>query len=497
MYHAIQLTMNVRTLVLLLITLFVSVVAGAHPRRCPSPAEYCAVVQQQPKPDYHSLAQKITARSENDYERVRAIYKWICDSIDLDLQGRIYDAATCLERRVGMPEAYCRLYLELARCAGIHNVRIIDGKAKDIDGEIDERGFHYWLCVTLDNGRNILLDPVRGSGFIFHNQFVHNHYVWSWFDVDPEFMIFSHLPENPDDQFLERPLSEAEFRRLPYAPVELVIYNFDIHAQLELALAGELHLPKFFHSSADLIAPNLELRTIPHFESLSVGRSYSFVVQMDSVEKYDLALVDNGRYYTKLGEWRDEGGGVYSIDHVVSDASKLYLSFSERGSKSWTTLLEYGVAEPTDEDWARLAEQRPLRHPKVRDTKNLKASTWASMGLDNHALGSIIRENSILELPVVFKGCKDHLKIRTIPMNYRLKVGEEYHFSISSKSGYSWTIALVSPDGRVDYPCGKIIAADDGVIDIDVVPTYPCELYLCYSESDDGEFRQGIKYVVN
>jgi len=46
--------------------------------------------------DYTDLATQITAGCTDDYQRVRAIYEWVCKNIDYDLSKSIHRADSCL-----------------------------------------------------------------------------------------------------------------------------------------------------------------------------------------------------------------------------------------------------------------------------------------------------------------------------------------------------------------------------------------------------------------
>lgn len=58
------------------------------------------------KYDFSEVASIITKGCYNDYEKICAIYKWICDNISYDTHYKIYDADRCWDERKGVCQAY-------------------------------------------------------------------------------------------------------------------------------------------------------------------------------------------------------------------------------------------------------------------------------------------------------------------------------------------------------------------------------------------------------
>ena len=69
--------------------------------------------------DFSKVANIITEGCNNDYERICAIYKWICDNISYDTHYEIYDADRCYDERKGVCQAYCNLFYHMAKSVDI------------------------------------------------------------------------------------------------------------------------------------------------------------------------------------------------------------------------------------------------------------------------------------------------------------------------------------------------------------------------------------------
>ena len=156
--------------------------------------------------NYKSLAEEITAGCTNNYERIKAIYGWICSHIDYDTSYKIRSADECLKKQKGVCQAYCELFFLLGKALGIR-VETIDGKAKDQTGYVNPNG-HGWLFAYTRENRGVLMDPTWGAGSVEGDKFVRDENCWPWFNVTPEWMILSHFPDKASCQLLDKPLTE-------------------------------------------------------------------------------------------------------------------------------------------------------------------------------------------------------------------------------------------------------------------------------------------------
>lgn len=436
----------------------------------------------QTKYDYTPLAESIVAGCCSKYDKAKAIYRWLCENIAYDTTYTIYHADECYEQRRGVCNAYCELYYHLAKCVGIYS-RIVNGKSKDIYGHIDSRG-HAWIYTVVD-GRGMFLDATWGAGTVNNGKFTRNNYIWAWFDVNPKFMIFTHFPDNDSDQFLYPAISFDEFRSLPRAASEWVTLKLDIDHVYNLAMKRELRLPTFY--SGDDIAPNLEILEMPLERSLRIGQSYTFRIRL-SDSKYNIALINNSDF-AELDTWHSLGGGIYAIDYTVRDTGGVRLGYKLGNGNEWSILLDYAVVAPTAEDWDRAAKHYPLSHPDVKRTKNLYADEWASAGVDNAELAEFIKSHGVTELPIFYTNMGKHLRIASLPMHYRLRVGQSYTFSFYPTNGKKWAVL----EGQKWHQ--TFSQADDGRLTITITPQNAGMLYITTNVSGNS-YQHCIGYEV-
>ena len=166
------------------------------------------------KCDYSIKVKSITKGCRNDYERICAIYKWICDNIQYDTSYEIYDADRCYKNKKGVCSAYCNLFYYMAKAAGVRTV-IVNGSAKGFGGI----GGHVWIFAYINKKQGILLDPTWGAGGvggIGGTTFYKSKDCWEWFNVDPKSLIKTHFPEDESYQFLEKPVTLEEFTENNY-----------------------------------------------------------------------------------------------------------------------------------------------------------------------------------------------------------------------------------------------------------------------------------------
>ena len=439
---------------------------------------------------YNDLVQSITYGLSSDYDKARAIYIWICKNILFDSTTQIHRAEECYNERRGSAMALCELFEQMAQVAGI-KAEIVVGKVRNHDSD-KEAERHAWICATLDKGK-ILLDPTWGATMV-NNGNAHKSYAIEWFDVDPQLMIFSHLPDDNSLQLLDRRLSYEEFIRLPKLLGEAACYNLDIGAIYSAAIEGEVELPELFYSrGANLI----ELSTIPLEKRLHIGHSYTFRIKLLD-KSLDVALI-NDQEETPLAEWQSEGDGIYSIDYMPRTMGEVHLVCSTPSDKKWSVMAKYELCEPKAEEWAMLAERHPLHHPDIRDTKNLNKlyiKEWHDAGVDDHRLASLIREHNTDTLPIIYNGFGRCFKIVEMPMNYTLYRGERYTFKIYPENDAKWAVVIVQ---GLDWSSATAFrdwqVEDDGMLSMTIKANRCGQLLLMYNTGGDN-FISCMGYMV-
>lgn len=172
-----------------------------------------------------SLAAYLMIPARDDEEKARAIYRWITANIDYDVESYFSGSyktrsgsKTVLNDKKAVCAGYSQLFESLCDAAGLESVRI-DGHGKGYSytpfSDTGRTSDHAWNAVKID-GRWRLVDPTWGAGHIdevggFVRQFDDYYFL-----TPPEEFIYTHLPDDPRWQLLERPLSKEEYEDLVY-----------------------------------------------------------------------------------------------------------------------------------------------------------------------------------------------------------------------------------------------------------------------------------------
>lgn len=168
--------------------------------------------------------------------------------------------------RCGVCQAYCELFYRLAEPLGIET-RIISGKTKG--AQIGSREHARLYVIVEDDGSGIFIDPTWGAGSVDNGVFIQKEDDMTWFDVSPEWLIFTHFPQNPAHQLLQVPVTLQQFDALPKLEPSMQTFGFDGAALLHHCLNGNTDLPQIFSKCIGL----------PLNGKLQVGKAYTFAIQ--------------------------------------------------------------------------------------------------------------------------------------------------------------------------------------------------------------------------
>lgn len=163
--------------------------------------------------DYSSVAREITKSAACDYDRAQMLFEWMCDNIAYDPTNSIRTADECWDNKKGVCQAYCELYYRMAKSVDL-KVELIGGEIKSSPKDAATTIPHVWLLIKAD-GASILADPTLGAGFVANGQFFARKNMM-WFDVNPYWMIFTHLPDHSRHQLILNRISRKFFLEMPY-----------------------------------------------------------------------------------------------------------------------------------------------------------------------------------------------------------------------------------------------------------------------------------------
>ena len=434
------------------------------------------------KYDFTNFAKKITEGTNGNYEKIKAIYQWICENIDYDTSYNIYDADQCIEKRRGVCNAYCELFYHLAKAVDVQ-VDIIRGKSKDHNGVIGKRG-HAWLYAYTDSKHGILLDPTWGAGSTINGKFVRNKNCWLWFNVTPEWMILSHYPDDESYQFLSKPVSRKEFRLMPRVNALWLDLGLDSRELYQMARTQNLALPQVFSGCEG----NIELIDFPHSKTLRIGQFYNFRIKMKSGRVFSIW---NNKNFSRAAAWKNEGDNVYSIAFMPKEPGEVAISLQVEGRNSWNNVVKYDIEQPTETDWKNLEKYYPLSLPEVKDVKNLNEENWRNVGVNGHQLLKYIREGGIKELPFIYSHIEERFSIISFPMNKHLSAGQSYTFHFRPLHGENWFLI----NNNQWYKEWQRLS--DGTLSMTITPTAgPLSLVVEMEKGDNTEYFPCMKYEV-
>lgn len=433
--------------------------------------------------DYSPLAARLTAGCADNYSKYKAIYEWICDSIDYDLSGSIHRADSCLLMRRGVCQAYCQLFYRIAEAAGL-KVELIAGESRDADGRLMTGG-HMWLFAYTRQDHGILLDPTWGAGYFLEQRYQKNPDKWSWFAVEPEWMLLTHYPDHEHYQLTGRHLSRDEFLALPAVNVLYRTYGIDTHRLFQMALDHHLTLPFFYNKGEGLF----QLLDIPLQQSLRIGETYTFRVKMNSPLNFAIL---NQPLLCQKEHWKAEGAGVYSIKFMPRATGRVLFSLKDPDHTTrWNSMVEYRVETPTADDWAKVEQVYPLSVPDAVAAGPIDAEGWQRCGIDGHRLLACIREQHVKELPLLYYDKGQKFDIISIPMNRHLQAGRPYTFSIRPRSGSRWALVANRKQWHTEWKVDN-----QEVHTLTVTPDRKGQLEL-YVEMEDDLFWTCLSYVVD
>lgn len=187
--------------------------------------------------DYSATARSIVGDASTRYDKAQRLYLWIAANISFDRSGRLRTADEAFRHRKAVCQGYCELFYRLGECVGL-KPRLVYGKSRrpsafNPHGTLED---HVWLSVMTEEG-SILIDPTWGAGYYRGDEFVRQAEPLRWFDVDPAWFIFTHLPKNDQRQLLTPAVTDEQFARLTFvAPPAHPDVAEDAHKALQRAL---------------------------------------------------------------------------------------------------------------------------------------------------------------------------------------------------------------------------------------------------------------------
>ena len=433
--------------------------------------------------DYTELIQEITDGCENQYEQARNIYIWLCENIAYDVDYKIYNADECFDKRKGVCQAYCELFYYLAKPLGLET-KIIAGRVKDLYGGV-EGTKHAWLSVNVD-GKDILIDPTWGAGYVKGDTFVRNDHDMSWFDIDPYWLIFTHFPTHKDEQFIDEPIKWKDFLRLPSLYPSSTEYGWDGREMFTQILNGSIQsLPQIFEQYSRFVGfPDIPMQGV-----LQPGKYYTFTLKKKQANEI---ILIHGNEFIHEADWQQDGD-QYTLKFMPISGGTLSLGIAQKTDigRTYSTVVLYEVSSPTSADLKNIEKHTPLRMPEVRNLKNMDLKDWEGIEVDGQELLKCVRQDKITAVPMLYKYAPTYIKGANIPFAETLRIGQTYTFSFIPQGGLEWKISNEKEwfgDWQIDEATGRYT--------MQVTPKHPGNLRLSVKTKEGKVFDTMVGYLV-
>jgi len=288
-----------------------------------------------------ALAKYLIQPAQNDTEKARAIYRWVTDRIDYDIQAYFHDnaqrmsAETLLSKRSSVCEGYATLFEVLSKEAGLEVVSI-SGYVKGYshrEGKSLSAPNHAWNAVKI-NGKWRLIDSTWGAGYVRDGGYKK---VFSeiFFLASPEQLMFSHFPEKENWQFQSTPhLKKAEFEALP--TLDESFFNLGISGE---AIWNTIKAPNFkgeFVYTYGIPYKMAVIQKAPLTHQLEMNQIHDFKIESDKFEK--IVVVHNN-------VWTDipNEGHIFTTSVMPKEKGELRILGKKPDAENYTVILAYNV----------------------------------------------------------------------------------------------------------------------------------------------------------
>lgn len=161
------------------------------------------------------IAKFITDNFKTDSEKIRAIFYWTATNISYDVPNMFTPnqfqtvqekIENTLKFKKGVCIHYAEVFNDISNKIGI-KCQIIEGYTKQ-NGKVDNLA-HAWCAAKIEN-KWFVFDPTWGAGGITNGKFM-KKLNNAYFKAEPSKIIVSHMPFDYMWQFLNYPVTNAEF----------------------------------------------------------------------------------------------------------------------------------------------------------------------------------------------------------------------------------------------------------------------------------------------
>ncbi len=167
------------------------------------------------------LAAYLVQPAQDDFDKARAIYRWLAANIVYDVQSYLCGAlppagaGNTFQSGRAMCEGFSSLFEQMGKAVGLEVVTIHGwGKGYGYTpGQTFAQENHAWNAIKVGEEWH-LLDPTWGGGYVNEGGQYVRDFEDFYFLTPPEQFIYSHFPREPRWQLLAEPVSAETFLAL-------------------------------------------------------------------------------------------------------------------------------------------------------------------------------------------------------------------------------------------------------------------------------------------
>ncbi len=425
--------------------------------------------------DYSEAARKLTSSDSTKYDKARSIYTWMAQNVSyakvngkqkMKLLHPLTTADGVVDNKLrGEEMGICDLFYHLASPLGI-GTEIVNGRIKYPDGHIEKDV--QWVIADTEKGK-ILIDPLSGAGIKKQNgMFVPIKNNNTWFDVDPYYMIFTHMPDSVPYQMLATPIDTLTFEKLPVCFPRYSEYGIEGKTLFNAALNGKFALPKIERHDRSKI----ELVKLPALDTLRVGEYIDLTVRKHFPCTMYISI---DGYYTDKG-WTDNADGTSSLHYMLKRSGELLLLRTE-DKNEFDILVHYHIPETSSSDIDAIEKANPYDSKAFDSIHRLDPVVLDSIGVDGHKLLADIKSGKVKDsLPQIDAEQTKYYKYVDFPLQLDLKKGVAVTFTLRpTDPDYEWAIVNGNKWHRdwvknVDGSISQTITPELGTLNILVRP---------------------------
>jgi hypothetical protein len=294
--------------------------------------------------DLTTLVHHLVEPAKTDWDRVRAIYRWIAENIAYDDAGYnsgkygFNDANEVLRQRKGVCDDYSDLFKAMAESAGLACEKV-SGWSKGygyVVGAKMDKPDHAWNAVFVE-GEWHLMDVTWAAGFgetINGKLKSTKKFKEHWFDTAPAEFLFKHLPTDAKWQLIPFPLTLAEFQTLPLAGPELFAMGFNANMVISDHRAGKAKaLPKVYDHPFEIRAIS-----VPTYREFSLGSDLKLEFECSNCAA--MAAVSDGVMTAFTQE-----GPKFSLTFSPSVGTLGIFAKKDKKTRNYSGIMEFEVVK--------------------------------------------------------------------------------------------------------------------------------------------------------